>query len=162
MDFFDSFASKIKLGTIIFLLVGLSMAYFGYQKKKDLALVKKDGITVSGKILSGQLNHNRKSGRVTHSFSVEFSPKEGQKTSRSFKVEEAFFNSHVKGDSLINPIVQVRYLPTDFDNSIIVNGSANDSNTLMNVGLVFTVLSLSSLIVILATQGTTNFWKFSD
>lgn len=122
--------TQIKLVAVIAILAGPFLAIQGYNTKQSLAELEKDGITVEGVIDGGESSSGRRRSS-SYSFDVSFSPQTGVPQKKPFKVTSGFFKAHVSGDTISDPKVQVRYLPTNTDTAILVGGSTDNSWTFL-------------------------------
>jgi Protein of unknown function (DUF3592) len=120
--------AQIKLVAIIAILAGPFLAVQGYNTKQSLAALEKEGVTVEGVIDGGESSSGRRRSS-SYSFDVSFAPQTGAPQKKAFKVTGTFFKAHVTGEAISDPKVQVRYLPTNVDTSILVGGSTDNSWT---------------------------------
>lgn len=123
--------TQIKIVAVIAVLAGPFLAIQGYNTKQSLAALEKDGITVEGTIEGGESRSGGRRRSSSQSFDVSFSPQNGTPQKKSFSVTNPFFKAHVSGDTISDPKVQVRYLPTNVENSILVGGSTDNSWTFL-------------------------------
>jgi hypothetical protein len=137
--------NKIKLVAIVAILAGPFFAIQGYNTKQSLAALEKDGVTVEGVIQGGESNTGGRRRSSSYSFEVGFTPQVGSPQVKTFAVTANYFNAHVSGDAISDPKVEVRYLPSQPDNSILVGGSTDNSWTFM--------AGLAALLVGLLTAG---------
>ncbi len=132
--------TKIKLVAIAAVLLGPYAAYEGYKDKQMLAEMDKSGITVPGEIMGGESGGRRRS--KSYNFDVAYTPQGASgPIEKDFKVKSDFFKAHVSGDSISDPKVEVRYLPTNPQTAIVVGGSSDDA-ALFPIGIGAAVVGL--------------------
>ncbi|MES2593709.1 MAG: DUF3592 domain-containing protein [Verrucomicrobiota bacterium] len=132
--------TKIKLVAIAAVLLGPYAAYEGYKDKQMLAEMDKTGITVPGEITGGESSKRRRSS--SYVFNVAYLPQGANAPmEKDFRVKSDFFKAHVSGDSVGDPKVEVRYLPTNPQTAIVVGGSTDDA-ALFPIGIGAAVVGL--------------------
>lgn len=136
--------TKIKIVAVIGVLVGPYMTFLGHQEKERLALLDKEGMTAPGEIVGGEWKTGRKRSK-SYSFDVAFTPKDKPQLTQSYKVKANFFKEHASEETITQPAVEVRYLPSDPAKSILVNGSTDDT-LFFPIGIVAFVIALPTLI----------------
>lgn len=120
-----------KLISIIAIFAGPALAYWGYHAKVSLAELEKNGITVPGIIDGGE----SKTGRNSHqNFDVHYTQQGGVKVNRTFGVKRDYFKAHTSENTISDPNVQVRYLPSDPSNVMLIGGST-DNTAMLPVGI---------------------------
>lgn len=127
-------STKIKLVSVIVLLVGPGLAFVGWQSKQLVASLEKDGVVTSAEIVGGEWKKGRKGGK-TYKFDVAFTPKGAGVRTQNFEVTSEYFSQHASEDAITNPKAEVRYLPTDPSKAMVVGGSTDDA-VLFPIGIV--------------------------
>lgn len=136
--------TKIKIIAVVAALAGPFLTFQGHKDKENLAALEKDGVTVEATIEGGEWRKGKRGSR-NYSFDVSYAPQAGAPQKKSFKVTSNFFNAHSTEEAITDPHCQVRYLPANPDNAIVVGGSTDDT-WLFPAGLGATILGLLTAI----------------
>lgn len=124
--------SRLKLVALIALVGGPAFGYITHQETVRLQALEKEGETVPGVITGGELSTGRR-GSKKFDFEVIYKTKKGDEVKKTFRVYRAFAEKYVADKSLIRDDVEVRYLPKDPQNAILV-GSSNHTPEMEYVG----------------------------
>lgn len=110
---------------------GPILAWQGYQHGQFRAKLDAEGVTVEAEAHGGEIKEGRhSSAKLEVSYEAE-----GRPFHKTMPVSTSFMKSISNGDSLSVPSVSVRYLKSDPDQAIIINGSPDTSANLW-IGLV--------------------------
>jgi hypothetical protein len=141
----------LKYGSIG-VVAGIVMSVFGYMDRAKHAKLKKDGVTVTGIITQGEERSGRR-GSKTRSFDVSYTTLDGKQFTEKFKVSKKYFEGHTANGAISVDTAEVRYLPTDPQTAIIVNGTSSVEELLLAGGVV-TVVSGVVLALGVIRRGT--------
>ncbi|MFN0079004.1 MAG: DUF3592 domain-containing protein [Prosthecobacter sp.] len=144
--------TKIKLFAAIAVIAGPFLTYNGHLEKERLAKLEKEGVTVDGMIGGGESRRSGKRSR-SYNFDVTFTPQGGAPVTKTFKVTSSFFSARTNDTSVTDPLVKVRYLAANAqDSAIIVDGSDDDA-LMFPVGIGAFAVGLITLIVMFMRKG---------
>ncbi len=143
---------QFKIGAFIMVLYGIFKFSEGAGARKELAALEKDGVTVPGVIESAEKETSGSWRRRSTEYTVfaSYITQAGARRAK-FEVTSSFFEPRVSGSgqggtgAIVNPNVEIRYLPTNFKNSIIVGGSVNKASDFW-FGMIVTVAGFGGLI----------------
>jgi Protein of unknown function (DUF3592) len=135
--------AKIKLIAAIAVIGGPFLAYNGHQEKERLAKLEQEGVTVEGFIEGGEWRKGRRSS--SYKLDVSFTPQKGVPTKQTFQVRSDFFSAHANDSKVTDPVVKVRYLPSNIQGSAIIVGGSTDSTAFFSAGIGAFVIGLLTL-----------------
>lgn len=125
---------------VVAMIAGAIFAYLGFNDGQLHSNLEKNGKVAAGEILGGEWSSRRRRG-TTYKMDVLYTPEGKSPVTKSFTVTSGFFKSHATEGMITNDQCQVRYLPTDPETAIIVDGSKN-SSWLMWPGIVAFVVGM--------------------
>lgn len=138
---------QFKIGAFFVVLWGVYLASNGSGAGKQLATLEKKGVTVPGIIESAQKSGRRRSTEYT--VVAAFATQSGEPRKSEFEVTPSFFESRTRGEgvrgAIVNPNVEIRYLPTNPKLAMIIGGSVNHSSDFW-FGIVVAVAGFGGLI----------------
>lgn len=143
--------TKYSIIAAIAIVAGPFLTFHGIEEGKRLEELDKAGVTVPGEIVGGESQTGGKRRSSSYKFDVAFTPKDGQVTTQTFKVKSDFFKSHVSGDSISDPAVQVKYIPAKLEEAVIVGGSTDDKH-FFELGIGVAIAGLITLIICLVLK----------
>ncbi len=146
---------RYKIGAFIMVLYGVFKFSEGADARKELAALEKDGVTVPGvsesaeKETSGSWRRRKTEYTVFASYMTQAGARRGK-----FAVTGSFIEPRLSGSgqgemgTILKPNVEIRYLPTNFKNSIIVGGSADKAGDFW-FGMIVTVTAFGGLVYLI-------------
>ena len=146
---------RYKIGAFIMVLYGVFKFSEGADARKELAALEKDGVTVPGVIESAEKETSGSWRRRKTQYTVfaSYMTQAGARRAK-FEVTGSFIEPRVSGSgkdgmgAMVNPNVEIRYLPTHFKNSIIVGGSVDKAGDFW-FGMIVTVVAFGGLIYLI-------------
>lgn len=132
--------NRLKWIAILGIIVGPCLAFFGMQESQKFARIEKEGVTVQGVIMKGE-SRSRK-GSKSYKFDITYQPEGGASITKNFSVTNSFAQTKMDGNSITDPIAQVRYLPSDPQTAIVVNGTSNVGSGMMWAGIAWGIIGL--------------------
>lgn len=144
-------SSKIKVFAVIGVLAGPFLAYNGHQEQERLARLEKEGVTVEGFIEGGEWRKGRRSS--SYKLDVSFTTKNGSPTRQTFDVKSQFFSAHASDTAVTDPVVKVRYLPSNVQESAMIEGGSTDTTFTYSFGI-------GAFVIGLLTLGVMYFFKW--
>ncbi len=143
---------RYKIGAFIMVLYGIFKFSEGADARKELAALEKDGVMVPGiiesveKETSGSWRRRKTQYTVFASYMTQAGARRG-KFSVTGSFIEPRLSSSGQGDTgaIVNPNVEIRYVPSNFKNSIIVGGSVDKAGDFW-FGMIVTVVAFGGLI----------------
>jgi hypothetical protein len=130
---------------IIFVIIGPGFTYMGFQNKALNDRLARDGKTVVATIVGGEWKQGRKGG-TTYMFDVAFKPEGGSVLNKRMKVDSTFFNAHVSGDAISNPLTKVRYNPALPQEEAFIEGQGEELWMMIYVGPILGLIGIGGLI----------------
>jgi hypothetical protein len=138
---------RLKILAVFALLAGPYFVYDSVKQQKIQERLKAEGIEVPGIITEGETSKRRKRSRK-YNFTVEYQKQgeaNGAKISKQFSVGSSFFNAHVSGEVISDPMVTVVYNPANPDENVL-KGDETDHGLMKNLGIGATILGLLGCI----------------
>jgi hypothetical protein len=129
---------------IILTIAGPFLTFMGLDNKALNERLAKDGKTVPGIIEGGEWKKGRKGGK-TYKFDVSFKPENGPAVNKKMKVDSTYFNQHVSGDAISNPLTTVRYNPAKPEEESVIEGQGEDLSLMIYIGPVLALIGLGGL-----------------
>ena len=121
--------SRLKFIALLGLIAGPGLAFVGWKEKQKLATIEKDGVSVPGEIESGEVTQRKRS--KTYKLTVGYKPQGASEViHKEFKVKKAYVDQHVTDNAIQDSHAEVRYLPSDPQQAVLVGGSADDTGML--------------------------------
>ena len=115
----------MKTYMIIALLLGGIFTVVACMDMAKQARLEKGGVTTDGEIMSGESRRSRRS--TNYKFDIRYVPEGKSPITKSFSVTSSFFNQHTAGDSISNEMCQIRYMPDNPEDAIVVGGTSDMS-----------------------------------
>ena len=113
------------IALILFTILGPALTYVGLKNKSLKERLANEGKTVPGVIVGREWKKVRKGGK-TYSMDVTFKPEGGSTVNKRMTVDSTFFNAHVSGDAISNPLTKVRYNPAKPEEESFIEGQEED------------------------------------
>ena len=98
---------------------------------------------MEGFIEGGAWRKGRRSS--SYKLDVSYTPQKSVPVKQTFEVRSDFFAAHASDTKVTNPIVKVRYLPSNTQDSAIIVGGSTDATASFSVGLGAFVIGLLTL-----------------
>ncbi len=142
---------QYKIAAVFVVLWGVYLASNGSGTGKQMAQLEKKGVTVPGIIESAKTKESKSGRRRTTDYFVvaAFTTQSGDPKKSEFEVTPSFFEARTQGQglmgSIVNPNVEIRYLPTDPSLAIIIGGSVDKSSDFW-FGIALVAAGLGGLI----------------
>ena len=133
------------IALILLTILGPVLTYMGLQNKALNDRLARDGKTVTGTIVGGEWKQGRKGGK-TYMFDVAFTPEGSSVLNKRMKVDSTFFNAHVSGDSITNPLTKVRYNPAMPEEESFIEGQGEDLWAMIYVGPILALIGIGGMI----------------
>jgi hypothetical protein len=109
---------------VIAFVAGIAGIVYGYTEQARVSEFDKDGVSVIGEIMQGEERSGRR-GRRSYTFEITYQV-EGRSYTNQFSVTGDYFKQHVRGDEIgPNSAVELKYLPRDPNQAIVVGGSTD-------------------------------------
>lgn len=141
---------QYKIGTFFLVLYGVYQVSEGWAARKQLATLEKEGVTVPGvvesieKQTSGSWRRRSTHYTVVASFVTQVGARRA-----TFDATSTFCEPRITGQGItariVNPNVEIRYVPASPRNAIIVGGSVDKASDFW-FGIIVTVAAFGGLI----------------
>lgn len=131
---------RLKFIALLGIVIGPILAFMGWKEKGRLERIGAEGKTVQASIDGGSMRRGRR-GSKTYSMDVTFTPEGGAPIHQTFKVKKAYVDQHITNSAISDPTAEVRYLPSDPKQAIVVGGS-DDDTAMLPVGAIWAVIGL--------------------
>jgi hypothetical protein len=113
--------SRLKLLAVAALIGGPILAYSIRNEVEERKLVEKDGKTVPGVVIDGDIRSKR--GSKSYKFNVTYPAPDATPVTKKFSVPREFAERYVTNNTLVRDDVEVRYLPSDPQKAFLVGGN---------------------------------------
>ncbi len=124
--------SRLKYVALLGILAGPVLAFMGWKEKQKLAVIEQDGVTVPAEIESGEMTKRKRT--KTYKLTVGYKPQGASEViHKEFTVKKAYVDMHVNDDTIKDTHAEVRYLPSDPQQAVLVGGST-DAAAMLPVG----------------------------
>jgi hypothetical protein len=139
---------KLPISIVLAVLFAGLLNLKDYGKTTNRELIETQGVSVPGKIFEGTDVTGRRSRQ---SFLVSYQTADQRWINREFEVTGHFFRDRIDDEFVTNPDVEVRYLPSDPYNAIIIGGMLKMPYWVLSLLDIFIGLLIGGIFFYLAT-----------
>jgi hypothetical protein len=120
---FGRWLNNLKWALVIAIFAGPAIAYFSYTDQQRIQRVMTNGAEITAFVNGGSERRGRR-GRVDYSLDLIWADANGAPQSHSVDVSDAYAESIIVGDAIMIETTQIRYLPSETDDPVVVVADA--------------------------------------
>ena len=111
--------SNLKWALVIAIFAGPAIAYFSYTDQQRIQHIMADGAELTALVTGGEIEEGRR-GRVDYKLDLTWVDAEGATQTRTVDVSDAYAESIIAGDALTIDQVQIKYLPSETADPVVL------------------------------------------
>jgi hypothetical protein len=120
---FGRWLNNLKWALVIAIFAGPAIAYFSYQDQQRVQRIMTNGAEITAFVAGGTEERGRR-GRRDYSLDLVWTDANGAEQSRTVDVSDAYAESIIVGDAITIDTAQIRYLPSETDDPVVVVADA--------------------------------------